>query len=83
MNDLIQKALDAPVVTETIQPLTIGVTAAGMSWIAISEKVSSVAFLITGIASAILVIFTAVNMYYKFKLAKLDYEKAVKEDQSL
>ena len=81
MTDLIQKVLNAPIVQETIIPGTVGVTAAGASWMAISAKVSSVAFLITGIASAVLVIFTAVNMYYKFKLTKLNYEKAAKEAQ--
>jgi hypothetical protein len=74
--NLTQKVLNAPIVQEAITPATVGVTGAGMSWIAISHSVSSAAFLITGIGSAVLIVFTAFNMYYKFKLTKLSYEKA-------
>lgn len=82
MNDLMSKVLDAPIVQETIIPSTVGVVGAGMSWIAINERVSSVIFTITGIASAVVIIYTALNMVYKYKLTKLNYEKALREAQS-
>jgi len=79
VKDLIQKVIDAPIVQETIIPGTLGVTGAGASWMAISAKVSSVVFVVTGIAGAVLLILTATNMYYKFRLTKLNYEKALRE----
>lgn len=83
MIESIQKVLNAPIVQDQIAPITVGVTTAGASWVAISEKVSTGVFLIAGIAGAVVAIFTAIHVFYKIKLIKLNYEKAKRELDSL
>jgi hypothetical protein len=75
-----QKVMENPAVQDTLQgALGVGMTATGGAGLAGKIDLAS-SFLALGlsIGGIVVTVLTAINLYYKFKQRKFDYEQSIK-----